>query len=55
MNVTVHQDGYLCLVAEDHMYHVIMILVRMVEHVKLLLELITFVIVLHVSFYFLFK
>ena len=41
MNVTVHQNGYLCLVVEDHMYHVVVpmiILVGMVEHVTLLLE-----------------
>ena len=50
MNVTVHQNGYLCLVVEDNMYHVVVILVRMVEHVNLLLEEITFVFVLKVSF-----
>ena len=49
MNATVHQNGYPFLVAEDHITHVVVILVRMVEHVKLM-ELITFVIVFHVSF-----
>ena len=42
MNVSVHQNGYLCLVVEDDMYHVVVpvmvIPVRMVEHVSLLLE-----------------
>ena len=50
MNATVHQNGYLCLVVEDDINHVAVTLVRMVEHVKLLVELITFVIVFHVSF-----
>ena len=53
MNVTVHQNGYLCLVVEDDMYHVVVpvvVLARMVEHVKLLVELITFAIVFHVSY-----
>ena len=51
MNVTVHRSGYLCLVVEDHINHVVVTLVRMVEHVKLLVELIILVIVFHVSFY----
>ena len=49
MNATAHQDGYLFLVVEDLITHVVVVLVRMVEHVKLM-ELITFVIVFHMSF-----
>ena len=49
MNATVHQDGYLFLIVEDHITHVVVILVRTMEHVKLM-ELITFVIAFHVSF-----
>ena len=48
MNATVHQDGYLLLDVKDRLNHVVVILVRMVEHVKLM-ELITFVIAFHVS------
>ena len=48
MNATVHQDGYLLLDVKDRFNHVVVILVRMVEHVNLM-ELITFVIAFHVS------
>ena len=49
MNVTVHQDGYLILVVKEHIIHVMVILVRMMDYVKLM-ELIIFVIAFHVSF-----
>ena len=49
MNATVHQDGYLYLVAEDHINHVMITLVRTMEHVKLM-ETTTFVIAFHVSY-----
>ena len=48
MNATVHQDGYLFLVVEDQLTHVMVIFVRTVEHVWLM-DLTTFVIAFHVS------
>ena len=49
MNVTVHQNGYLCLVVEDDINHVMIILVKTMERVNLR-ETTTFVIAFQVSY-----